>query len=1224
MSFGPWERRIRSFFSHLLPALLLLTSPAPLRSQLVKDGATNTLNNTATNITGDLIVGTNGSFTLLVIQNSSVVSNTANGVIGLNASAKSNELQVINEARWAPRDIYLGSNGSFNRLTLDGRARVTNVTATLGANTSASNNVASVTDAVWSNAKEFSLGVNGAGNQLRMGTMGVVLTFASTIGANITSSNNLAVVSGSGSMWINANAFSLGFNGASNQLWLTNQGALLADSSTIGVNSTSSNNLAVVSGSGSIWSNASTLQLSGGGWNQLIVTNGGFVRNTIGSIANTSSSVSNLVLVTGAGSVWSNSAELYVGNSGPGNQLLVRANGKVLSRSGYVGANSTASGNFALVTEAGSLWSNSFDLNIGSFSSGNQLAVSNQGKVTVGGHAFIGSTFGNGNSVVVSDVNSRWLINSNLYLGSNGSFNSLAVGPFAVVSNNNGIIGFGAASVSNLAVVAGPGAWWTNRTELHVGESGSGSQVVVSNSGVVFAGGQSIVGKNAGANSNAVTLTGGSSTWQAYGGFNLGVSGAFNRLVLTNGGTLRVSGDVGRIGLGANSNSAIVTGAGSIWSNQFDLLVGDGSRGNSLVVTNGGSAISSNGLIGAGIFGYSNLAVVTGAGSLWTNTGTVTVGARGSSNQLTVAGGAKVVGAIGLIGSDAGRNFALLSDTGTKWLLSSNLCVGSNGGFNTLMISNGAVVQNGFGFIGTGVSSSSNVVTVTGSGSTWSNKQDLFVGLFGSSNRLLVSNGGVVRSANATLRGTAGPNNDNQLIVTGTGSVFSADIELDVGFVGAGNRMVVSNGATLKTGFADIGVATSSNNEMVVTGPGTTWTNSSDLYVGGVSTGNRLIISNSAEILEQTFNVIVGLAATATNNRMIVDGGTLRVPNVGSVLEVRGGTNVLNAGLIDVNGLLLTNTLGAFELNGGTLRTAGTTHQNGRTFTAGNGTSSANLQLQGGTHTFSNNGTIIGAVTALPGSTLAPGTSVGKLIFSNSPVMQGATIMEISRSGSTITNDQVQVATPLTYGGSLVVTNIGPDPPAAGNRFPLFSATSFNGSFSNIGLPALSPGFSWANKLLLDGSVEVMPSAPSLTIQSSNNIVSVSWPTNASSYCLQTTFDVTPPAVWHAVSAGISTNSSSFVFTFTSNPSTPKQFFRLAFPCSAAPTPVALSIQVSNKIITLSWPSTVFRLETAFNLAPPISWQTLSNGITQNGSLSALTFTNNPGIPNQVFRLSFP
>ena len=39
-------------------------------------------------------------------------------------------------------------------------------------------------------------------------------------------------------------------------------------------------------------------------------------------------------------------------------------------------------------------------------------------------------------------------------------------------------------------------------------------------------------------------------------------------------------------------------------------------------------------------------------------------------------------------------------------------------------------------------------------------------------------------------------------------------------------------------------LSTASNNDAVVTGPGSVWSNQADLYVGQVGSGNRLTITN--------------------------------------------------------------------------------------------------------------------------------------------------------------------------------------------------------------------------------------------------------------------------------------------------------------------------------------------------------------------------------------------
>ena len=42
------------------------------------------------------------------------------------------------------------------------------------------------------------------------------------------------------------------------------------------------------------------------------------------------------------------------------------------------------------------------------------------------------------------------------------------------------------------------------------------------------------------------------------------------------------------------------------------------------------------------------------------------------------------------------------------------------------------------------------------------------------------------------------------------------------------------------------------------------------------------------------------------------------------------------------------------------------------------------------------------------------------------------------------------------------------------------------------------------------------------------------------------------------------------------------------------------------------------------SLAGPVTWQTLSNGIIMEGALKVFTFTNNPAVTSQFFRLVYP
>jgi hypothetical protein len=72
--------------SRMVVALMLTCIVPPLRAQIVNDGATNTLSNVTNSFTGDVTVGTNGLFTLLILSDNALLTNSANGLIGRNAS----------------------------------------------------------------------------------------------------------------------------------------------------------------------------------------------------------------------------------------------------------------------------------------------------------------------------------------------------------------------------------------------------------------------------------------------------------------------------------------------------------------------------------------------------------------------------------------------------------------------------------------------------------------------------------------------------------------------------------------------------------------------------------------------------------------------------------------------------------------------------------------------------------------------------------------------------------------------------------------------------------------------------------------------------------------------------------------------------------------------------------------------------------------------------------
>src|SRR6185369_4487183 len=134
-------------------AALLIAAPVMLRAQTIADGATNILSNVTNTITGNVTIGTNGSFTLLVLSDNTLLTNSDSGIIGANTTAMSNEVRLLSPtARWLPGgNLFVGSNGAFNRLVVSNGATVRDGASFVGFIGSGSNNLALVTGSgsVW-------------------------------------------------------------------------------------------------------------------------------------------------------------------------------------------------------------------------------------------------------------------------------------------------------------------------------------------------------------------------------------------------------------------------------------------------------------------------------------------------------------------------------------------------------------------------------------------------------------------------------------------------------------------------------------------------------------------------------------------------------------------------------------------------------------------------------------------------------------------------------------------------------------------------------------------------------------------------------------------------------------------------------------------------------------------------------------------------------------------
>jgi len=242
----------------------------------------------------------------------------------------------------------------------------------------------------------------------------------------------------------------------------------------------------------------------------------------------------------------------------------------------------------------------------------------------------------------------------------------------------------------------------------------------------------------------------------------------------------------------------------------------------------------------------------------------------------------------------------------------------------------------------------------------------------------------------------------------------------------------------------------------------------------------------------------------------------------------------------------------ALASSGSIANSAGITVGSGATFDV----SATGGFVLGSAQTLQGYGMVNGAVTV--NGTLAPGImtagTTGTLTLNNAPLLQGATMIKINRNGGAFLNDLVRVpASPLIYGGTLLVTNVGA-PLQLGDTFQIFSATAYAGAFAATNLPPLGNYLYWTNTLAQNGTLAVAGTVSTVPTNlvwnlSGANLV-LSWPMDHQGWRLliQT----------NNLAAGLSLNTNDWTTVANSsatnqvsvplNPTQPAEFYRLVFP----------------------------------------------------------------------------
>jgi autotransporter-associated beta strand protein len=280
------------------------------------------------------------------------------------------------------------------------------------------------------------------------------------------------------------------------------------------------------------------------------------------------------------------------------------------------------------------------------------------------------------------------------------------------------------------------------------------------------------------------------------------------------------------------------------------------------------------------------------------------------------------------------------------------------------------------------------------------------------------------------------------------------------------------------------------------------------------------------------------LTLQSDSGRLIYAGG-VTAGGAGRDLALKGAAAGEIQGNIDHTGgnsvLIWKLDSGTWTLSGINTPNAATTISNGVLVI--NGTMDGSLiTVAGGT--LAGTGVIGGPVVVNSGATLSPGSSIGTLTVSNLTLQAGSTtFVELNKTA--LTCDQVVGLSNVTYGGSLVISNLS-GTLAANDAFKLFDSLAYSGSFT-----ALSPtnppgaGIRWnTNTLALDGTLRILSTTPSQPGISSvanagGNLIIAG--TNGSpwgSYAVLSTNNVAIPRTnWPVIATGVFDGSGNFNYT---------------------------------------------------------------------------------------------
>ncbi|MEP6668965.1 MAG: autotransporter-associated beta strand repeat-containing protein [Chthoniobacter sp.] len=747
------------------------------------------------------------------------------------------------------------------------------------------------------------------------------------------------------------------------------------------------------------------------------------------------------VTITGTGSTWTIGATngfLTGRSSQPGGTAAINVlNGGKLSAqnlSAYTDTTIKVDGvgsQLSLPNDSGAAINKS--LFLGSVGT-NKLDVTNGGTLTTGA-TILTTTAGSSLVVNVSGTGSNWTLTP-LVGTPTTQFGGAGAATFTVSNGGSftytqdGFFNVDATGAGTASLTVSSGGTFTVKTTavnsgiLRIGQDGTGSLMI--DSGGIVNTGHTYVGEDTGA-VGTVTATGVGTIWNA-SDLQVGTIGGHGTVTVSGGATLNGDAVIG--GSAANptgTGQMTVTGSGTTWiisptpTNNFVFVEKNGSL--SILA---GATVTGN--LTAGTGGFNGTILIDGIGT-HVNGGSLSSDGTGS---ITIQNQAVVSGTSTGLGQNEGANSLVTVDgVGTQWNMTGNAFMGSNGTV-TVNIQNGAHVSSNQLYLGYDKNADNTggngIVNVTGTGSSLAANSFLRVAdYFFTGGTLTISQGGTVTSVSGGTAGTASGlastnNATGTIVVTGAGSSWTNTGDIYVGnsgTTGVGTLTVASSGAVSVTGATSINATSTLN-----IGNGAT-----------AGTFSSASVANSGLIHFNLTDSVNYSAPTSGTGTVVKDGaGTVTILGT----HTYTGTTTINDGLFVVNG-----TLG---------NTAVTVNNGGR---------------------LGGSGAIAGPVTIANGGTLAPGNSPGTITVGtltlNSGSIENYELATPNVVGGGV-NDLTIVNGNLTLDGTLNVAGLG------GFGAGVYRLFNFTGTLTDDGLSlgTLPAGFTYtvdtgtANQINLD------------------------------------------------------------------------------------------------------------------------------------------------------------